>query len=239
MRDDIRTVGIIGDVVTVGVDENGRTRITTSSDQKLKAIMNANNVTIVDEDGNGIGIVGPERSRSMPSIFGLGYEGGLSKIDPERFFAVVDSASNVSLVAEDVPIPEDPLIEKTVATREQHLETWEHAKNLAQAKTSPEARVELFFYLLREAEVSENRAKRFQEIAMTAWGGKIPSPLPGHISITEDELLEMSSRACSSCGGSGLNEDESDIVKCEHCQGRGYLGIVECKDCKGSGQNES
>lgn len=49
------------------------------------------------------------------------------------------------------------------------------------------------------------------EVAKRAWGGEIPSPLPGHRSMTEDEVVAM-----------------FDHLNCPWCKGSGHVG--DCKE---------
>lgn len=50
-----------------------------------------------------------------------------------------------------------------------------------------------------------------KEVAKAAWGGEIPSPLPGHVS-SEEQMEEMFDRLnCPFCGGSGHVDDCDEI----------------------------
>lgn len=54
-------------------------------------------------------------------------------------------------------------------------------------KLSPAATV---FRLCRELELARKHAVTMSEVAAAAWEGKIPSPLPGHTHMTEEEFTE-------------------------------------------------
>lgn len=53
--------------------------------------------------------------------------------------------------------------------------------------------------LCRELELARKHAVTMSEVAAAAWGGEIPSPLPGHAHMTEEEFSE--SYNCPWCGG--------------------------------------
>ena len=67
------------------------------------------------------------------------------------------------------------------------------------------------FRLCRELELATKRAITMSEVAAAAWGGEIPSPLPGHVS-SEEKMEEMFDRLnCPFCGGSGHVDDCDEI----------------------------
>lgn len=49
------------------------------------------------------------------------------------------------------------------------------------------------------------------EVAAAAWEGEIPSPLPGHTHMTEEEFTERYN--CPWCGGSGHIDDCDEADK--------------------------
>ena len=63
--------------------------------------------------------------------------------------------------------------------------------------------------LCRELELARKHAVTMSEVAAAAWGGEIPSPLPGHTHMTEEEFSE--SYNCPWCGGSGHVDDCDEI----------------------------
>ena len=54
-------------------------------------------------------------------------------------------------------------------------------------------------------------AVTMSEVAAAAWGGEIPSPLPGHTHMTEEEFTERYN--CPWCGGSGHIDDCDEADK--------------------------
>ena len=59
------------------------------------------------------------------------------------------------------------------------------------------------FRLCREMELARKHAVTMSEVAAAAWGGEIPSPLPGHVS-SEEQMEEMFDRLnCPFCGRAG------------------------------------
>lgn len=75
-------------------------------------------------------------------------------------------------------------------------------------KLSPAATI---FRLCRELELSRKHAVTMSEVAAAAWGGEIPSPLPGHTHMTEEEFTERYN--CPWCGGSGHIDDCDEADK--------------------------
>ena len=75
-------------------------------------------------------------------------------------------------------------------------------------KLSPAATV---FRLCRELELARKHAVTMSEVAAAAWGGEIPSPLPGHTHMTEEEFTERYN--CPWCGGSGHIDDCDEADK--------------------------
>lgn len=67
----------------------------------------------------------------------------------------------------------------------------------------------MVFRLCRELELARKYAVTVSEVAAAAWGGEIPSPLPGHTHMTEEEFSE--SYNCPWCGGSGHVDDCDEI----------------------------
>ena len=67
------------------------------------------------------------------------------------------------------------------------------------------------FRLCRELELARKHSVTMSEVAKAAWGGKIPSPLPGHTHMTEEEFTE--SYNCPWCGGSGHIDDCDEADK--------------------------
>ena len=58
--------------------------------------------------------------------------------------------------------------------------------------------------LQKDLNYANKTASEQHEVAKMAWGGEIPSPLPGHRSMTEDEVAAMFEHLnCPWCGGSG------------------------------------
>lgn len=75
-------------------------------------------------------------------------------------------------------------------------------------KMGPAATV---FRLCRELELATKRAITMSEVAAAAWGGEIPSPLPGHTHMTEEGFTERYN--CPWCGGSGHIDDCDEADK--------------------------
>lgn len=75
-------------------------------------------------------------------------------------------------------------------------------------KLSPAATV---FRLCRELELARKHAVTMSEVAAAAWEGEIPSPLPGHTHMTEEEFTERYN--CPWCGGSGHIDDCDEADK--------------------------
>lgn len=69
----------------------------------------------------------------------------------------------------------------------------------------------MVFRLCRELELARKHAVTMSEVAAAAWGGEIPSPLPGHTHMTEEEFSE--SYNCPWCGGSGHIDDCDEADK--------------------------
>lgn len=67
------------------------------------------------------------------------------------------------------------------------------------------------FRLCRELELATKRAVAMSEVAAAAYGGKIPSPLPGHTHMTEEGFTERYN--CPWCGGSGHIDDCDEADK--------------------------
>lgn len=67
------------------------------------------------------------------------------------------------------------------------------------------------FRLCRELELATKRAVAMSEVAAAAWEGEIPSPLPGHTHMTEEEFTERYN--CPWCGGSGHIDDCDEADK--------------------------
>ena len=67
------------------------------------------------------------------------------------------------------------------------------------------------FRLCRELELARKHAVTMSEVAAAAWGGEIPSPLPGHTHMTEEEFSERYN--CPWCGGSGHIDDCDEADK--------------------------
>ena len=67
------------------------------------------------------------------------------------------------------------------------------------------------FRLCRELELARKHAVTMSEVAAAAWGGEIPSPLPGHTHMTEEEFTERYN--CPWCGGSGHIDDSDEADK--------------------------
>lgn len=64
-----------------------------------------------------------------------------------------------------------------------------------------------------ELEIAQMLTRSAHETAAAAWGGEIPSPLPGHKSMTEEETLALFDHLnCPLCGGSGhIDDTDPDI----------------------------
>ena len=75
-------------------------------------------------------------------------------------------------------------------------------------KLGPAATV---FRLCRELELARKHAVTMSEVAAAAWEGEIPSPLPGHTHMTEEEFTERYN--CPWCGGSGHIDDCDEADK--------------------------
>lgn len=75
-------------------------------------------------------------------------------------------------------------------------------------KMGPAATV---FRLCRELELATKRVITMSEVAAAAWGGEIPSPLPGHTHMTEEGFTERYN--CPWCGGSGHIDDCDEADK--------------------------
>ena len=75
-------------------------------------------------------------------------------------------------------------------------------------KLGPAATV---FRPCRELEHARKHAVTMSEVAAAAWGGEIPSPLPGHTHMTEEEFTERYN--CPWCGGSGHIDDCDETDK--------------------------
>ena len=67
------------------------------------------------------------------------------------------------------------------------------------------------FRLCRELELATKRAVAMSEVAAVACEGEIPSPLPGHTHMTEEEFTERYN--CPWCGGSGHIDDCDEADK--------------------------
>lgn len=67
------------------------------------------------------------------------------------------------------------------------------------------------FRLCWELELSRKHAVTMSEVAAAAWGGEIPSPLPGHTHMTEEGFTERYN--CPWCGGSGHIDDCDEADK--------------------------
>lgn len=67
------------------------------------------------------------------------------------------------------------------------------------------------FRLCRELELARKYSVIMSEVAKAAWGGEIPSPLPGHTHMTEEEFTERYN--CPWCGGSGHIDDCDEADK--------------------------
>lgn len=67
------------------------------------------------------------------------------------------------------------------------------------------------FRLCRELELARKNSVIMSEVAAAAWGGEIPSPLPGHTHMTEEEFTERYN--CPWCGGSGHIDDCDEADK--------------------------
>lgn len=75
-------------------------------------------------------------------------------------------------------------------------------------KMGPAATV---FRLCQELELARKHSVIMSEVAAAAWGGEIPSPLPGHTHMTEEEFTERYN--CPWCGGSGHIDDCDEADK--------------------------
>lgn len=99
-----------------------------------------------------------------------------------------------------------------------------------------------------ELETARQVAASAQSVAEAAWGGEIPSPLPGHKHMTEDDLASMCAHLdCPLCGGSGhigdcdatvASEVERLLLKCGEAAPEGteiyHVGSTEyvlCPSC--------
>ena len=67
------------------------------------------------------------------------------------------------------------------------------------------------FRLCRELELARKYSVIMSEVAKAAWGGEIPSPLPGHTHMTEEGFTERYN--CPWCGGSGHIDDCDEADK--------------------------
>ena len=67
------------------------------------------------------------------------------------------------------------------------------------------------FRLCRELELARKHAVTMSEVAAAAWEGEIPSPLPGHTHMAEEEFTERYN--CPWCGGSGHIDDCDEADK--------------------------
>lgn len=88
----------------------------------------------------------------------------------------------------------------------------EDDKNGADGKAWDEAITpDTVIALCRELELARKHAVTMSEVAAAAWGGEIPSPLPGHTS-SEEQMVEMFDHLnCPFCGGSGHVDDCDEI----------------------------
>ena len=82
------------------------------------------------------------------------------------------------------------------------------------------------FRLCQELELARKHSVIMSEVAKAAWGGEIPSPLPGHAHMTEEEFTERYN--CPWCGGSGHIDDCDEADKqvkaqLEAAERKGYL----------------
>ena len=58
--------------------------------------------------------------------------------------------------------------------------------------------------LREQLEAARQIASSAQSVAEQAWGGEIPSPLPGHLSSSEEDMVKRFNHLnCPLCGGSG------------------------------------
>lgn len=88
----------------------------------------------------------------------------------------------------------------------------EDDKNGADGKAWDEAITpDTVIALCRELELARKHAVTMSEVAAAAWGGEIPSPIPGHTHMTEEEFSE--SYNCPWCGGSGHVDDCDEADK--------------------------
>lgn len=67
------------------------------------------------------------------------------------------------------------------------------------------------FRLCQELELARKYSVIMSEVAKAAWGGEIPSPLPGHTHMTEECFTERYN--CPWCGGSGHIDDCDEADK--------------------------
>ena len=88
----------------------------------------------------------------------------------------------------------------------------EDDKNGADGKAWDEAITpDTVIALCRELELARKHAVTMSEVAAAAWGGEIPSPLPGHAS-SEEQMVEMFDHLnCPFWGGSGHVDDCDEI----------------------------
>lgn len=88
----------------------------------------------------------------------------------------------------------------------------EDDKNGADGKAWDEAITpDTVIALCRELELARKHAVTMSEVAAAAWDGEIPSPLPGHTHMTEEEFTERYN--CPWCGGSGHIDDCDEADK--------------------------
>ena len=81
---------------------------------------------------------------------------------------------------------------------------------LALIKENEQLRHEKDFYTRAMAD--------YLQVAKMAWGGEIPSPLPGHISSEEKMIEQFEYLNCPCCGGSGHVGDCSVAIQNMKCE---------------------
>ena len=70
------------------------------------------------------------------------------------------------------------------------------------------------FRLCRELELARKHSVTMSEVAKAAWGGEIPSPLPGHTHMTEEEFTERYNCPwCEGCNLRGLHSCQNLVSR--------------------------
>lgn len=85
---------------------------------------------------------------------------------------------------------------------------WTNADDFESARKDMESLLRIVTTLESKLATAQSMCRTAHDVARAAWGGEIPSPLPGHRHMTEEEMLADAERCnCPWCGGSGHVDD--------------------------------